>query len=521
MRRSLSLLLFAVAVGSNLSGCGSGSNPTGGDTGGANQTFGPFVTRVVGTAQPPVTYSTNSVSLTGVAGANISSLVLNDSSLTLAETKIAFTQGFGSGDEQLSLMNPDGSEKTLLTNDKTLRYFDVSISPDGSQLVYSSQRAGDLEIYRSNIDGTGEVQLTNALSYSDAPRWSPDGSKIVFFSGRTGGDDIYVMNADGTNQTRLTSDASSERDPSWSPDGSQILFTRTGNIFIMSANGTNQRSFGSTPVAGANPVFSPDGGRVVFSTFSDTDVTNPEIHVMNYLGFQNTRLTTDTTTSDSYDYHCSWSPDGSKIIWESGAEIWTMNPDGSGKVKIAGKSQPSDFAYNPSWGPLVSHRNFIGLGGSMGTNAAGFLFCRRGTQTTSLVTFDATTRASVRLIAPTGPGTSPPNVVFTVTAGDSLTALSFANDLYLKSVNVIGPSGDVPNASGALVDISNSTGEVTSVLPYTANRSGAPTVTHENGQTIVRGQLLGVWDASGKNLAKRGATEVRLDTATGRPAVIR
>ena len=43
-----------------------------------------------------------------------------------------------------------------------------------------------------------------------APAWSPDGSRIVFHSDRTGGRDIYVMNADGSGVRRLTDDPASD-----------------------------------------------------------------------------------------------------------------------------------------------------------------------------------------------------------------------------------------------------------------------------------------------------------------------
>lgn len=39
---------------------------------------------------------------------------------------------------------------------------------------------------------------------NSGPVVSPDGSKILFRSNRDGNEEIYVMNADGSNQTRLT-----------------------------------------------------------------------------------------------------------------------------------------------------------------------------------------------------------------------------------------------------------------------------------------------------------------------------
>jgi Tol biopolymer transport system component len=59
-------------------------------------------------------------------------------------------------------------------------------------------------------DGSNQTRLTDSSSISDTgdrynmnPIWSPDGSKIIFESNRDHGYDIYVMDADGSNQTRL------------------------------------------------------------------------------------------------------------------------------------------------------------------------------------------------------------------------------------------------------------------------------------------------------------------------------
>jgi|SRR5215203_7378175 len=58
----------------------------------------------------------------------------------------------------------------------------------------------DQDIYVMNPDGTGERNLTNTSTEQEAvPAWSPDGEKIAF-EGETENNPgaIYVMNADGT-----------------------------------------------------------------------------------------------------------------------------------------------------------------------------------------------------------------------------------------------------------------------------------------------------------------------------------
>lgn len=80
----------------------------------------------------------------------------------------------------------------------------------------------DDEIYVMNADGSGQTRLTFNSASDWLPSWSPDGSKIAFQSGRDESFEIYVMNADGSQQSRITFNAAADEDPAWSPDGSKM-----------------------------------------------------------------------------------------------------------------------------------------------------------------------------------------------------------------------------------------------------------------------------------------------------------
>ncbi len=66
-----------------------------------------------------------------------------------------------------------------------------------------------------NADGTRLTRLTNNPAREANPSWSPDGSKIVFWSDRDGNNEIYVMNANGTEQRRLTDHPALDVAPDW------------------------------------------------------------------------------------------------------------------------------------------------------------------------------------------------------------------------------------------------------------------------------------------------------------------
>ena len=80
------------------------------------------------------------------------------------------------------------------------------------------------EIYVMNADGANQINLTDNPAEDSRSSWSPDGSKILFDSDRNGDLEVYVMNADGSNQINLTNNPALDSSPSWSPDGTKIAF---------------------------------------------------------------------------------------------------------------------------------------------------------------------------------------------------------------------------------------------------------------------------------------------------------
>jgi Tol biopolymer transport system component len=95
--------------------------------------------------------------------------------------------------------------------------YDPVFSPRDNRIAFVSVQAGNDEVYSINPDGSDMRRLTsNSWEWDKHPSWSPDGSQIVFWSNRDSGRrQLWVMNADGSNQHRLFSSAFNDWDPVW------------------------------------------------------------------------------------------------------------------------------------------------------------------------------------------------------------------------------------------------------------------------------------------------------------------
>ncbi|NQV07388.1 PD40 domain-containing protein, partial [bacterium] len=178
-------------------------------------------------------------------------------------TEIAF-RSQRTGNDDIWRIGVDGSGLTQLT---THSGFDATGSTGSwswitGEIAFSSNRAGNLQdVFVMDADGGNVRQLTNLPGADTAPAWSPDGTKLVFVSDRHGQYDIFAMNADGTGQTRLTTDPGQDVTPSWSHDGTSIAFSsdRDGDfeLFVMEIDGTNQTQITFDTVITRWPAWTP------------------------------------------------------------------------------------------------------------------------------------------------------------------------------------------------------------------------------------------------------------------------
>ena len=212
--------------------------------------------------------------------------------------------------DEIYTINPDGTNETNITNNASIDG-EPNYSPNGSSIVFSTNRDGNFEIYRMTGNGGNLVRLTNNSTEDSLPYYSPEGLSIVFVSNRDGNNEIYKMNADGSNQVRLTNDSASDSSPAVSPNGLKIIFisSRSGNgnekIFSMNSDGSNQQVLSDAPTI--SPCYnrldySPDGSKIIFGFSPDCGTTHPSVWSMNSNG--------SNRVSSGFGRYANYSPDG-------------------------------------------------------------------------------------------------------------------------------------------------------------------------------------------------------------------
>lgn len=139
-------------------------------------------------------------------------------------------------DADIWKINADGSGLVNLTPNSSASDAQASITADGKKIVFRSDRSGKFNLYLMNGDGTNVRQLTDTPEKENFPAISPDGSQIAFSSQKDGipyGEmqtyELYTLDLakDGTpgDLRRITNSSSHSAHATYSPDGEWLVYT--------------------------------------------------------------------------------------------------------------------------------------------------------------------------------------------------------------------------------------------------------------------------------------------------------
>jgi TolB protein len=200
----------------------------------------------------------------------------------------------------LFIIDIEGKQIKQLTN--TPGYdAEATVSADGSKMIFTSIRGGDLDLYVMDLKTGKTTQVTDMLGYDGGAWFSRDGKKIVWRTSRPKTEEeikeykellaeglvaptrmeVWTADADGKNARQITSLGQANWAPNFMPDG-RIIFCsnheyRKGfpfNMYTMNADGTNIEKVTRDKGFDAFPMFSPDGKKILFSSNRNNGGTN-------------------------------------------------------------------------------------------------------------------------------------------------------------------------------------------------------------------------------------------------------
>jgi TolB protein len=138
--------------------------------------------------------------------------------------------------------NPDGGDRRPLVTSPGYDA-ETTAAPDGSRIVFTSSRDGDLELYTAKPDGTDVRRVTHTPGYDGGAFYSPDSSRLVWRASRPEGKDlaeykallakglvrptaleIYVSGGEGQNARAVTKNGKANFAPAFLHDSRRVIF---------------------------------------------------------------------------------------------------------------------------------------------------------------------------------------------------------------------------------------------------------------------------------------------------------
>jgi TolB protein len=171
---------------------------------------------------------------------------------------------------------------------------ETTIDPNGRYMTFTSDYQGDLEIYRSDLDGKNIRRLTNDPGYDGGPFVSWDGRKIVYRRDKVDSEaelsdyqvllkehmvrpsklEIWTMDSDGSNKKQLTTLGCASFAPFLHPNGQRVIFSsnfgdkrgREFELWTIGSNGYGLERITYAPEFDGFPMWTRDGRKIVFAS---------------------------------------------------------------------------------------------------------------------------------------------------------------------------------------------------------------------------------------------------------------
>jgi Tol biopolymer transport system component/predicted Ser/Thr protein kinase len=197
-------------------------------------------------------------------------------------------------------------------------------SPDG-RIVHASSVGNNWDIWAVDADGSNPTQLTSNQELNGWPKVTADGKYVIFLSNRAGTVNVFRADLDGGNPLQLTR-GTLDVQPAVTPDSRWVVYLQpdTGKLYKVSIDG-------GEPVVirdkrGGAPAISPDGKLIAVPTYYE----DRQRWILDVVPFDGGEPLHSFDRENMGDF--TWAPDGKAITFtrtEGGVEnVWRLPLDG-------------------------------------------------------------------------------------------------------------------------------------------------------------------------------------------------
>ncbi len=239
-----------------------------------------------------------------------------------ADQTLVYLDSFGSGQQQLVWLDRRG-EKTGEIGQAQEAIGRPALSPDERLVAVNATEGSNQDVWVYDIARGVRTRLSTSPERDGGPVWSPAGDEVAFTSDRAGNNDIFLRQVDGSGEEKaLAATPHSEQLSDWSRDGKYLLYhlddPETGaDLWYLERNedgsGWEPHPFLQTPSREVVPRFSPDGRYVAYES---NESGQNEVYVQPFP--EGGRR---VTVSSNGGRKVRWSRDGKELFYVEGQTL--------------------------------------------------------------------------------------------------------------------------------------------------------------------------------------------------------
>jgi len=255
---------------------------------------------------------------------------------------LVYVPGSATGVGLISLVWVDRAGQSRPVGLEAGGYGWARISPDGTRLALQVLDGDNSDVWIYDVTRDNLRRLTFDEAFDGYPLWTPDGSRVVFQSQRAG-EGLFWKAADGTGDVEQLLERASVYPYGWSADGRLVFQQRPGDIGVLSLEGDRASELLlDSAFLEVDPAISPDGRWIAYAS---DETGRMEIYVRPFPDVADGQW----QVSADGGFDPLWSPDGRELFFNSftGMLVARVETDSTFEADT-----PEPFPFSPGF-PVI------------------------------------------------------------------------------------------------------------------------------------------------------------------------